>query len=42
LLHLNGQVHNDLRAVPMWNYVIVSPLELVNYKIADTWFGVAW
>jgi hypothetical protein len=40
---LDGQVHHDTHAVPMGNYVIavrnyviVSPSELGNYKIADT------
>jgi hypothetical protein len=43
LLHPDGQVHHDTHAVPMGNYVIaagnyviVSPSELGNYKIADT------
>jgi hypothetical protein len=43
LLLLDGQVHHDTHAVPMGNYaigvgnyVIVSPSELGNYKIADT------
>jgi hypothetical protein len=36
LLHLDGQVHHDTHAVPMGNYVIVSPSELGNYKIVDT------
>jgi hypothetical protein len=43
LLHLDGQVHHDTHAIPMGNYVIavgnyliVSPSELGNYKIADT------
>ena len=44
MLHLDGQVHHDTHAVPMGNYVIavgnyviVSPSELGNYKIADNW-----
>jgi hypothetical protein len=43
LLHLDGQVHHDMHAIPMGNYVIgvrnyviVSPSELGNYTIADT------
>jgi hypothetical protein len=43
LLLLDGQVHHDTHALPMGNYVIVvgnyvivSPSELGNYKIADT------
>ena len=43
MLLLDGQVHHDTHAVPMGNYVIgvgnyviVSPSELGNYKIADT------
>ena len=43
MLHLDGQVHHDTHAIPMGNYVIeagkyviVSPSELGNYKIADT------
>jgi len=42
-LRLDGQVHHDTHALPMGNYVIeagnyviVSPSELGNYKIADT------
>jgi putative transposase len=42
LLLLDGQVHHDTHAVPMrsyvigvGNYLIVSPSELGNYKIAD-------
>lgn len=42
LLHLDDQVHHDTHPVPMGNYVIavgkymiVSPSELGNYKIAD-------
>jgi hypothetical protein len=42
LLLLDGQVHHDTHALPMGNYVIavgnyviVSPSELGNYKIAD-------
>jgi hypothetical protein len=42
LLHLDGQVHHDTHAIPMGNYVIgvgnyviVSPSQLGNYKIAD-------
>ena len=48
LLLLDGQVHHDTHALPMGNYVIgvgnyviVSPSELGNYKIADTRFTVA-
>jgi hypothetical protein len=43
LLHLDGRDHHDTHAVPMGNYVIAvrnyviaSPSELGNYKIADT------
>jgi hypothetical protein len=43
LLLLDGQVHHDTHAVPMGNYVIgvgnyviATPSELGNYKIADT------
>ena len=32
---LDGQVHPDTHALPMGNYVIVSPSELGNYMIAD-------
>jgi hypothetical protein len=46
LLLLDGQVHHDTHAVPMGNYVIavgnyviLSPSELGNYKIADTGHG---
>ena len=42
-LCLDGQIHHDTHAVPMGNYVIgvgnyviVSPSQLGNYKIADT------
>ena len=42
MLLLDGQVHHDTHAIPMGNYVIevgnyviVSPSELGNYKIAD-------
>jgi hypothetical protein len=42
LLLLDGQVHHDTHAVPMGNYVIgvgnymiATPSELGNYKIAD-------
>jgi hypothetical protein len=42
LLHLDDRDHHDTHAVPMGNYVtavrnyvIVSPSELGNYKIAD-------
>ena len=42
MLLLDGQVHHDTHAVPMGNYVIavrnyviVSPSQLGNYKIAD-------
>ena len=44
MLLLDGQVHHDTHAIPMGNYVIgvgnyliVSPSELGNYKIADSW-----
>ena len=43
MLDLDGQVHHDTHAVPMGNYVIevgnyviATPSELGNYKIADT------
>jgi uncharacterized membrane protein len=43
LLHLDGRDHHDTHAIPMGNYaiavrnyVIVSPSELGNYKIADS------
>jgi hypothetical protein len=43
LFHLDGQVHHDTHALPMGNYVIevrnyviATPSELGNYKIADT------
>jgi hypothetical protein len=42
LLHLDGQVHHDTHAVPMGNYVIgvgnyviATPSQVGNYKIAD-------
>ena len=42
MLHLDGQVHHDTHAVPMGNYVIgvgnyviATPSDLGNYKIAD-------
>ena len=43
MLDLDGQVHHDTHAVPMGNYVIevgnyviATPSELGNYKIADS------
>ena len=43
MLHLDGQVHPDTHAIPMGNYVIgvgnymiATPSEVGNYKIADT------
>jgi hypothetical protein len=43
LLLLDGQVHHDTHAIPMGNYVIevgnyviATPSELGNYKIADS------
>ena len=43
MLHLDGQVHHDTHVLPMenyvievGNYVIATPSELGNYKIADT------
>ena len=43
MLLLDGQVHHDTHAIPMGNYVIgvgnyviATPSELGNYKIADT------
>ena len=44
MLDLDGQVHHDTHAVPMGNYVIevgnyviATPSELGNYKIADNY-----
>ena len=46
MLDLDGQVHHDTHAVPMGNYVIevgnyviATPSELGNYKIADMHAG---
>jgi hypothetical protein len=43
LLLLDGQIHPDTHALPMGNYVIgvgnyviVSPSQVGNYKIADS------
>jgi len=42
LLHLDGQVHHDTHPIPMGNYVIgvgnyviATPSQVGNYKIAD-------
>jgi hypothetical protein len=46
LLDPDGQVHPDTHAIPMGNYVIrvgnyviATPSEVGNYKIADTLAG---
>ena len=42
MLHLDGQVHHDTHPIPMGNYVIgvgnyviATPSQVGNYKIAD-------